>query len=234
MSTFSLDSFVRNFNSKIERPVQDHLKQVYGCLAMSTMVASMGAYIHMYTELLSGGIVSALVGLGFLLALLATPDENGKNRNTRLGYLMAFSFCTGLGLGPLLDIVNVVNSSIIGTAFFGTSLIFGCFSISALLAPRGRWIYLGGPLLSLLSTMSIMALANLFFRSQLMFQAHLYIGFAVMCAFILYDTQMIVEKRRLGDTDYITHSLDLFIDFVSVFRHLLVILTQKEQKKSRR
>jgi FtsH-binding integral membrane protein len=175
-----------------------------------------------------------LVGIGFLLALLGTPDENGKNRNKRLGFLMAFSFCTGLGLGPLLDIVNLVNSSIIGTAFFGTSLIFGCFSLSALLAPRGRWIYLGGPLLSLLSMMSFMAITNIFFRSQMMFQAQIYIGFAVMCGFILFDTQMIVEKRRMGDTDVVTHSLDLFIDFVSVFRYLLVILTQKEQNKKRR
>ncbi len=39
--------------------------------------------------------------------------------------------------------------------------------------------------------------------------------------------QVIMEKRRRGDRDFIAHSLDLFIDFVQVFRRILVILMQK-------
>jgi hypothetical protein len=38
---------------------------------------------------------------------------------------------------------------------------------------------------------------------------------------------LIIEKHHMGSRDFIMHSLDLFIDFVGVFRHLLVILTQK-------
>ncbi len=38
---------------------------------------------------------------------------------------------------------------------------------------------------------------------------------------------MIIEKRRAGSNDYISHSLDLFIDFIQVFRKLLIILTSK-------
>lgn len=48
-----------------------------------------------------------------------------------------------------------------------------------------------------------------------------------MAGFILFDTQMIMEKRRAGSTDCIRHSMDLFFDLVSVFRRLLIILTQK-------
>lgn len=56
---------------------------------------------------------------------------------------------------------------------------------------------------------------------------YLYIGFAVMCGFVLYDTQLIIAKRRLGDKDFVWHSVDLFIDFVNIFRYLLIILAQK-------
>lgn len=59
------------------------------------------------------------------------------------------------------------------------------------------------------------------------FQANLYIGLAVMCGFIVYDTQLIVEKARRGDKDYVMHSVELFIDFVAVFKRLLIILTDK-------
>lgn len=59
------------------------------------------------------------------------------------------------------------------------------------------------------------------------FQAHLYIGLVVMSGFVLFDTQMIMEKRRAGSTDCIKHSMDLFFDLISMFRRLLIILTQK-------
>jgi len=55
----------------------------------------------------------------------------------------------------------------------------------------------------------------------------LYIGLAVMCGFIVYDTQFIVERARRGDMDYVMHSLNLFVDFVGVFWRLLMILTNK-------
>lgn len=48
-----------------------------------------------------------------------------------------------------------------------------------------------------------------------------------MCGFIIYDTQLIIAKHQMGNKDFIVHSLDLFMDFIGVFRHLLVILTQK-------
>lgn len=59
------------------------------------------------------------------------------------------------------------------------------------------------------------------------FQGYLYLGLALMSGFILYDTQLIMEKRRAGDKDFIAHSVDLFVDFIGVFRRLLIILAQK-------
>lgn len=56
---------------------------------------------------------------------------------------------------------------------------------------------------------------------------NLYIGLFVMCGFIVFDTQNITEKARRGDKDYIMHSVELFIDFVAVFKRLLIILTEK-------
>ena len=54
-----------------------------------------------------------------------------------------------------------------------------------------------------------------------------------MCGFVLYDTQKIVEKSRNGDRDFILHAMDLFIDFLSIFKRLLVILMDKESQNKR-
>lgn len=111
--------------------------------------------------------------------------------------------------------------------FSGTTVVFVSFSIASLLSKRGQWLYLGGTLISALNMLVLFSLANIFFRSQMIYQAHLYLGLFVMCGFVVYDTQHIIEKNRMGSKDYIAHSLDLFLDFINVFRHLLIILTQK-------
>nr|CAD7416915.1 unnamed protein product [Timema cristinae] len=55
-----------------------------------------------------------------------------------------------------------------------------------------------------------------------------------MCGFVLYDTQLIIEKRRNGDKDFVTHSVDLFVDLIGIFRRLVIILTQREQRREER
>nr|AGM32194.1 putative Bax inhibitor 1 [Coptotermes formosanus] len=229
----AVKSFMRSFNSKLEKPVRDHLKNVYGCLTLSTISAGVEAYIHMYTELLSAGLLTILGSLGCLIALMATPG-NDKNIGLRMGYLLGFSFFAGVGMGPLLDAVVAVSPSIIVTALVGTVVIFGSFSLSAIFAERGRWLFLGGTLTTLLTSMLLLLLANVFLGSYLIFKAHVYLGLLVMCGFVLYDTQLIIEKRRHGNKDFVAHSVDLFIDFIGIFKRLLIILSEREQQKRNR
>jgi FtsH-binding integral membrane protein len=207
--------------------VRQHLKNVYACLAMSTMAAAVGASIHLFTNIIQAGFLSGIGALIFFGLLMATPDDNGKGLKMRIGYLLGFTTLTGVGMGPLLEHVIAVDPSIIVTALIGTAVVFISFSICSLLAERGKWLYLGGTLMSLLTTLMVLSLANLFFGSTMLFQIQLYLGLFAMCGFVLYDTQLIIEKRRMGSKDFVTHSLDLFVDFIGIFRRILIILTQK-------
>jgi len=229
----TVQSFMRSFNNNLEEPVRQHLRNVYACLTMSTVAAAAGAYVHMFTQWMSGGLLTLLGSTALLIVLMATPD-NGKNRQLRLSYLLGFAFLSGMGMGPLLDMVVRVNPSIIVTALLGTSVVFVSFSMCSMLAERGAWLYMGSTLMSLLSSMLAMAMLNIFFRSYLLYQAHLYLGLLLMCGFVLYDTQLIIEKRRNGDKDFVAHSVDLFIDFIGIFRRLVIILTEKEQQRKNR
>lgn len=219
--------------SKLDATSKKHLKNVYSALAISTLTAAAGAAVHLFTNFLKGGILASLGGIGFLIALTWTAHEQ-KNTINRLGYLVGFAFCTGLSLGPLLDRIIDIDPTIITTAFFATCLIFVCFSLSALWAEERSYLYLGGTLMSALSMLMIMGLANIFFQSKMMYQIHLYGGLLIFCGFILYDTQLIIEKRRNGDTDFIWHSVDLFLDFINIFRRILIILGNKEKKNKRK
>lgn len=233
MVNLTPDSFIRGLTARLEPPVRTHLKNVYTSVALSTLLAAVGGYVHLFTSVLSGGILSFIATIACLVALIATPD-NGKNRLIRFSFMGGFAFCTGLNLGPLLEMSLRVDNTLIPTAFLLSSVVFACFSLSSLYAERAQWLYLGGTLSSALSVMMLLSLANLLFRSRLLFQIQIYGGLVLFCGFILYDTQLIVERRRHGDRDYIWHSIMLFVDFVDIFRHILIILTQKAENNKKR
>lgn len=228
-----LNTFANSFSNRLDVSLRQHLKNVYGCLSLATVSAAAGAYVYPYIEFLQSSLLTNLIGLGLLIALLCTPD-NGKNKPLRLGYLLGIAFMLGVGFNPLCRLVIAVNPRIIVTALLGTTIIFVSFSISALLADRGQWLYLGGTLLSLLNIMVLFSFANLFLRWSIFYQAQLYGGLFLMCGFVLYDTQLIIEKYYMGSKDFILHSLDLFMDFIGIFRHLLIILTEKELAEKKR
>ena len=54
-------------------------------------------------------------------------------------------------------------------------------------------------------------------------------GLTIVCALLLYYTHRIIEKRQLGDKDYVSHSTDLFCFFVDIY-HFLVSIAAKKVK----
>ncbi|KAF2362398.1 Bax inhibitor 1-related [Trinorchestia longiramus] len=229
---FNAERFARSFSENIEAPVRHHLKNVYATVTIATMCAAAGGFTHLYSSIIGAGIMTGVGSLVLMLLLMSTP-QSPKNTAMRLSYLAGFSFLSGTNLGPLLQMAIMVNPAIIMEALLGTAVVFACFSLAALYAPRGKFLYLGGTLMSVLSTLVFLSLMNIFFASRLIFQANLYIGLAVMCGFVVYDTQLIIEKRRFGNDDFIMHGLELFIDFLAIFKRLLVILTDKEAQNKR-
>ena len=115
-----------------------------------------------------------------------------------------------------------------------SAMIFAAFSGAALVAPDGHYLFLGGTLMSGLSALFWLGLLNIFFQSQLIFQVYLWAGLLLFCGFIVWDTQMIIEKKRRGDSDFISHSVELFIDFIQVFRKIVIILMQKEERDKKK
>lgn len=226
-----IDNFFRSLGNRFDAGTKDHLKNVYSCLSMATLSAAIGAYVHVIGWL-QASFLTLLLDLGLLVAIMVTSD-NGKNQGQRLLYLMGFTFCSGLNAGPLLNMAIDVDPSIIPTALMGTAVIFICFTLCSLFSANRYWLYLGGMLSSGLSILVLLGFMTLFSRSRLLFDIQLYLGLVVMCGFVLYDTQLIVEKRLRGDKDFIKHSLELFIDMIAIFRRLVIILTQKKRDEER-
>jgi len=140
---------------------------------------------------------------------------------------MTIAALSGYNLGPLLDVAIDVEPKLIFNAFMISGCVFGCFSMAALYADTNKFLHLGGIISSVLMAMLI----STFFGGHTN-PLFLWVGLGVSCALVLYDTQKIVFKKRMGDNDYIWHTLDLFLDFIDLFRYILIVLLKKEENSS--
>lgn len=173
---FALSSFILNRNSIIifvfhffsEPSVRHHLVRVYACLTATTFCAAIGAFVHLL-GIFEAGLLSAFGSIGLAIYLSFSQDDP-KAFYTRLGLLLGFGFLTGNSIGPLLDLVISVEPQIVVTALIGTTVVFVSLSASALFAERGSFLFLGGIFMSILSTMALFGLANIFIQSQMIYQ----------------------------------------------------------------
>ena len=99
-------------------------------------------------------------------------------------------------------------------------------------AKRRSYLYLGGVLGSVITVMSMASIANIFFKSPLLLDVNLYVGLAVFCGYVVYDTQLMIERAALGSRDFAWHAAELFIDFISIFVRVLVIMLKNAAKKN--
>jgi len=216
--------------SHLKNDTKAHLKKVYSVLTLTLMAAAAGSIAAIYLPILANGLVTMLASLYLMYSL---ASRQGTNRE-RLVKMIGFGVVTGAGLRPLLDLTIRVNPNIMPTAFVLASSIFICFSLMSLMTQQRSLLYLGSMLFSALSAMFWINITNMFIGSSGLSSLTLYGGVCVMSGFVCYDTQMICARFEMGDRDFIFHSLDLFVDFISLFRKLLIILTKKEENNKRR
>ncbi|KAK0067218.1 Bax inhibitor 1 [Biomphalaria pfeifferi] len=236
MASFGERSFnlqaLFNFDH-LDSRFQTHLKNVYSCLALGMLSAALGAFTHFVTGLGQWYFLTSIVSIG-LMIWLASTRHTKEDVGKRVGIFTGFTFTSGISLGPLLELVIRIEPSIVSTALAGTAVIFICFSLAALLTKDRMFLYMGGILFSALGWLTLAGFLNIFFGSEMIFNIYIYGILLVFSGFVLFDTQLIIEKRRRGDEDFVWHAVDLFLDAIQIFRALLVILAKKEDDKKRR
>ncbi|CAF1139095.1 unnamed protein product [Adineta ricciae] len=180
----------------------------------NTLCATLGIYLSVngwlnYPRL---AVFASIITTICLFAL----DFNARTQVQCFCLMSATAFFIGIYLSPLINLAIHVNPQIVMTAFLLTTIIFVCFTLSALLTQKRTHLYLGG--------MLAVALMNLFGLSQLIFNVNLYLGLLIVYGYILYDTQLIVERATHNDINYVKHAILLFIDLVDVFVRTVIVL----------
>lgn len=214
--------------SHLEPHVTEHLKKVYLTLSTILGISAIGAYFQIVTNFPS--MAAGLLSFVFLLGITISTFT-GVSQEKRLALLAAFSFFEGASLGTLINHVAKIDPNIIAVALVCTTGIFIAFSAVAMFSPRRSYLYLGGYLSFSIFFMLVASIFNIFVRSSGINWFLLYGGLVMFMTYVIYDTQVIIEKASFGNVDYINHALELFIDFVAIFVRILIILSDKKEKK---
>lgn len=248
-------SAITNFDN-ISPRIQRHLAKVYVTLAGMLVFATLGVMSDVAYHI--GGILTfvGVLALIFMLAYTAPPpesflpvrqqrtegktgddskplvDENSNQTSLelRLAMLAALGFLEGACIGPLVELVASIDPSIISSTVAGSLGVFAAFSASALLMKRRSMLFMGGFLLSGLSTLVWMSLLNMLLGSVFLFNINVYGGLLLFSGFVIFDTQLIVERADAGDTDFVMHALSLFLDFINIFVRMLIIAAKNSKK----
>eukprot|EP01006_Ploeotia_vitrea_P009665 TRINITY_DN23590_c0_g1_i1.p2 TRINITY_DN23590_c0_g1~~TRINITY_DN23590_c0_g1_i1.p2 ORF type:complete len:246 (-),score=31.72 TRINITY_DN23590_c0_g1_i1:1574-2311(-) len=222
------------FFGDIDSKARTHIAKVYSTLTGATAAVAIGALFTIYYHV--NQTLCWLGALGFMIGLAWTPHIPGDEaqQNKRLLLLAATAFFKGAALGPLIQAALYINPSIVPMAALGAVTIFGCFTAAALTAKRRQYLYIGGFLGSATMLMCFLGLANMFFHSTAVFNVQLYGGLLLFCGYVVFDTQMIIEKAHNQYPDHIHDALELLIDLVAIFVRLLIILMRNQGKQDRR
>ncbi len=199
------------------------LRNTYWLLAMSLVPTVLGAWVGVASGIamsLRGGLgmIVFLVGaFGFIYAI-----EKNKNSAAGVPILLGFTFFMGLMMSRLIALTLGFSNGpqLIMTAFAGTAGVFFAMATLASVIKRdisgmGQWLYVG------LIVLIIGSLINMFIGSTPAMLAMSMIAIAIFSAFMVYDIKRIIDG---GQTNYITATLELYLDVVNVFQNLLVLL----------
>lgn len=202
------------------------LRNTYMLLALSMIPTVIGAWLGVATGLSATMLASPGISLAvFLIGSFAFifGIERNKDSGLGVGLLLGFTFFMGIMLSRLIGIVLGMQggATLIAIAFGGTSAIF--FSMAALgtvikrdLSGLGKFLMIGA------WVVFFAAILNVFLQMPLFFVVICVMVIAIFSLYMMYDVNKVVTG---GETNYISATLQLYLDIYNVFQALLALLS---------
>lgn len=200
------------------------MRNTYWLLALSMIPTVLGAWIgvQMNFSFMAGSpfigfIAMMAIAYGFFYAI-----EKTKNSAMGVPVLLGFTFFMGLMLSRLIGhTLGYSNgAALVMTAFGGTATILGVMATIATVSKRdfsgmGRWLF-AGVLVILLASV-----ANIFLQLPALYLVISILAIGIFSAYILHDVQQVING---GETNYITATLNIYLDVYNIFVNLLSLL----------
>jgi FtsH-binding integral membrane protein len=201
------------------------LRNTYWLLALSMLPTVAGAWVGMqmnFAALFAASpIMAPLLMFGVMIGALFGVTAL---RNSAWGVpaLFGFTFIAGAMLAPILTVAAGFRNGgqLVALAGGMTAVIFFAMATIATVTKRdfsflGKFLFVG------LILLVVASLANLFFQVPAVSLTISAIAVLLFSMYLLHDVSRIVQG---GETNYITATLNLFLDLYNLFIGLLHLL----------
>lgn len=196
-------------------PTHSLLAQVLGISALGFCITALGAYLF---QGLSPGIalIAMLVGFGFLIGTMVAQ----RNEALSLALFYAFTFCEGIGIGPVIgQYTQAVGSGVVYDAAITTGLGMG--ALGAIVYTTGLDLRRFAGYVSLaLMGLIVLGIVSIFVRF-IHPQLYAYLVLGIFTFYVLIDFARI--RAGGGGATPVMLAVSIYLDALNIFLALLQI-----------
>ncbi|NWZ21203.1 LFG4 protein, partial [Asarcornis scutulata] len=205
------------------------LRKVYSILSIQVLLTTVTSAIFLYSTGVQAFVherpalllISVFGSLAIILALTLYRHQHPVNL-----YLL-FGFCSLSDSLLFRFIVSFYNVSIVLQAFILTTAVFLGLTAYTLQSKRD-FSKFGAGLFACLWILIFSGFLRLFFYSETIELVFAAAGALLFCGFIIYDTHLLMHK--LSPEEYILAAINLYLDIINLFLHLLRLLEAFNKK----
>lgn len=138
----------------------------------------------------------------------------------------------GLVSTSLVPLIHMYSMPTLFDAMMATGVTIGSLGAVAYFSPSQQFLNMGGVLSLGLGGMLGISLLSMFNpASPALFNIWLYGGLALFSAFVLYDTQMVLQRAKTErNFDPIGNSIHIYLDAINIFIRFAMIFGNAKKK----
>ncbi|NXU96753.1 LFG4 protein, partial [Cettia cetti] len=205
------------------------LRKVYSILSVQILLTTVTSAVFLYSTGVQAFVherpalllISGFGSLAVIVALTLYRHQHPVNL-----YLL-FGFCFLIYRLFFLLIVSFYDVSVVLQAFILTAAVFLGLTAYTLQSKRD-FSKFGAGLFACLWILIFSGFLRLFFYSETIELVFAAAGALLFCGFIIYDTHLLMHK--LSPEEYILASINLYLDIINLFLHLLRFLEAFNKK----
>ncbi|XP_046538296.1 protein lifeguard 4 [Equus quagga] len=204
------------------------LRKVYTILSLQVLLTTVTSALFLYFESIRTFVhespvlilVLSLGSFGVLLALTLHRHKHPLN----LYLLSGFTLLEALTVAFVVTFYDVY---IVLQAFVLTTAVFLGLTVYTLQSKRD-FSKFGAGLFTALWILCLSGILKFFFHSETVELVIAAVGALLFCGFIVYDTHSLMH--RLSPEEYVFAAIDLYLDIINLFLHLLRFLEAVNKK----
>ncbi|NXY29567.1 LFG4 protein, partial [Pomatorhinus ruficollis] len=205
------------------------LRKVYSILSVQVLLTTVTSAIFLYSTGVQAFVherpalllISGFGSLAVIVALTLYRHQHPVNL-----YLL-FGFCSLIDRLLFLLTVSFYDVSVVLQAFILTTAVFLGLTAYTLQSKKD-FSKFGAGLFACLWILIFSGFLRLFFYSETIELVFAAAGALLFCGFIIYDTHLLMHK--LSPEEYILASINLYLDIINLFLHLLRFLEAFNKK----